>query len=531
MGNAARLLGFAFANADLLFEIDPQGTVVFASGAVSELLPGASAELVGHGIARLFHPADSVKFVTQAMSLGKGGRAGPLRVKLAAGGEAMISMCHLPQNGNNISCTLTRPGKHEAFGGVTHDTATGLTGKDSFLKSASAMAEGDHALTLVDVPDLPDACAQLASDQADQLMQRIGEVVRAAGTAGAGRVGETTFGAVTPQGKTSKLAASIAATLKDSGLDNPRVTGTLVSLAGGGLSDEQRLLAVRHVVSRFAQGKHDAKPGENLAAAFDNMVSETQIRAQTLTDTVLDGKFSLAYQPIIELADGSLAHCEALARFEDADETGETIAFAEALGISDAFDVAITAKVLAEVEAKPQARVALNISGGTLSSPSSFGLVAGLLAARRNLADRVLIEITETVQIDDLTRANQAIQGLRAMGYEVGLDDFGAGAASFQYLHAFDVDFVKFDNRLIRNLGQSRREDMLVTGLVKLCGELRIKTVAEGIENEDLLERVRAQGFTYGQGYHLGRPSQDLVASPAKAARNIRRKGTKESWG
>ncbi len=530
MPTPARLLGFAFANADLLFEIDRDGKVVFATGAASEFLPDKDAELVGRGAARLFQPSEGVKFTTFARALGTGGRAGPLRLKLATGGEAVISMCHLPQNGKNISCTLARPGQRQDFGGAANDTKTGLAGKDSFLAAASAMADGSHAMTLVDVPGLPDACARLPAGQADQLMKRIGEVVQAAGPKGAGRVGETTFGAVSEVGKTSKLGTAITAVLKEGGLHNSRVAETLVTLAGGGFSEEQRLLALRHVVSRFAEGKHDAKPGEDLASVFDNMVNETQERARALTDIVLDGKFSLAYQPIMDLASGALAHCEALARFEGTDETGETVAFAESLGISDAFDVAVTAKVLDEAAAHPDAHVALNVSGSTLSSPTTFGLIAGLLAARRNLASRVLIEITETVQIDDLATANQAVQALRSMGYKVGLDDFGTGAASFQYLHAFDVDFVKFDGALIRNLGNSPREDMLVAGLVKLCGELKIQTIAEGIENKEQLERARAVGFGFGQGYQLGRPSEELQA-PSPTARNAKRKGRQESWG
>lgn len=530
MPTPARLLGFAFANADLLFEIDRDGKVVFATGATSEFLPDKNTELVGHGAARLFQPSEGVKFTTYARALGDGGRAGPLQLKLATGGDAIISMCHLPQNGKNVSCTLTRPGQRQDFGGTASDAKTGLTGKDSFLAAASAMADGSHAMTLVDVPGLPDACARLPAGQADQLMKRIGEVVRAAGPEGAGRVGETTFGAVAEAGQSSKLGETITATLKEGGINTPRVTETLVTLAGGGLSEEQRLLAVRHVVSCFAEGKHDAKPGEDLAAVFDNMVSETQKRALALTDVVLDGNFSLAYQPVIELASGSLAHCEALSRFEEADATGETVAFAEALGISDAFDVAVTAKVLEEAAANHEARVALNLSGGTVTAPATFSLIAGLLAARRNLAARVLIEITETVQIDDLATANQALQALRSMGYKVGLDDFGAGAASFQYLHAFEVDFVKFDRGLIRNLGNSPREDMLVAGLVKLCGELKIDTVAEGIEDKAMFERVRLLGFKFGQGYHLGRPSADLL-TPAPATRNAKRKGARESWG
>lgn len=534
MANPARFLGFAFANADLLFEIDRDATVVFATGAVSEFVPGKDAQIVGRGVARLFEPSDGVKFVTYAKALGDGGRAGPLQLKLIGGKQVAVSLCHLPQNGANISCTLTRPGSRQGFGQGSPDPKTGLPRKDGFLAAASEIADGKSAMTLVDVPGLPDACAKLPADQADHLLQRIGELVQAAGPKAAGRLSDSTFGAVGDAGKPSNLASSIKAALKEGGLENSRVAETLVSLAARGLGPEQRLLALRHVVGRFAEGKHDAKAGEDLVSVFDTMVSDTQTKALALTDMVLQGNFSLAYQPVINLATNKQSHCEALARFEGPDSTGETVAFAEALGISDAFDVAVTAKLLDEVGRKPNIRVALNISGSTLSSPSTFGLISGFLATKRSLAPRVLIEITETAQINDVAMANQAVQALRALGYKVGLDDFGAGAASFQYLHAFEIDFVKFDAKLIRNLGKAPREDMLIAGLVKLCGELGIETIAEGIEDAEILKQVRAMGFEFGQGYHLGKPAAEateIAAATPSAARSARRKGEQVAWG
>jgi len=531
MVGAVNLLGFAFANADLLLEIDRAGTVVFATGAVSEFAPDKDVELIGRGAARLFEPSDGAKFMTYARALDKGGRAGPLRMKLANGQEAAVSLCNLPQNGGHISCTLAHPGQRQGFGTVSTDPQTRLATKDAFLAAASGMADGDNAMTLVDVPALPEACAALPEADANRLMQRIGEVVQAAGSKASGRVSDTTFGAVTEAGRQSKLASDIKAALKEGGLEHSKVAETLVALTGGELTAEQRLLAVRHVVGRFAQGKHDGKPGDDLAAVFDAMVGETQARALALTDTVLQGGFTLVYQSVHDLASGALSHCEALARFESADTTSETVAFAEALGISDAFDVAVAAKVLSEAEANTEAKISLNLSGNTLASPQTFALVAGLLACKRALAKRVQIELTETAEIADLSSANQAIQAVRSMGFKVGLDDFGAGAASFHYLHTFEVDFVKFDGTLIGKLGASPRDDMLLSGIVKLCKELDMTTVAEGIETAELLKRTRAIGFDLGQGHHLGKPAHEPLAPPKPAAQSAHRKGEQVTWG
>ena len=528
MAQLARFLGFAFANADMLFEIDKDTNITFATGAMSEFVEGDGTKLPGKRAACLFDPQDGIKFITFAKSLRDGGRAGPIRLKLAGGRFANVSLCRLPLNPGTISCTLANPDGKGGLAGGAPDAKTGLPGRDGFLDAAAEFLDGDHALTLVDVPGLPDACAKLSESAADRLLKRIGQIVLEAGSGAAGRFSATTFGAIDRAGKPSRLAEDIAHALEEGGVKGVEVEKSLVNLSCGRLSNAQRLLALRHVVGRFAEGGPDAHKDQDLVAVFDAMIVETQKKAIELTDTILAGNFTLQFQPVVSLSSMTTEYNEALARFTGADDTGKTVAFAEQLGISDAFDVAVANKVLQETAANREVQISLNLSGLSLCSPSTFGVIAGLLAARRVLAGRVRIELTESSQISDLATANAAVQALRALGYQVGLDDFGAGASSFQYLHAFDVDFVKFDGSLVRNLGRSKREDTLVEGLVKLCGELGVATVAEGIEDAAIFERVRGFGFDYGQGYHLGKPA--VKALPTPATRLGKRQGAKLTW-
>src|SRR5262249_14400475 len=124
--------------------------------------------------------------------------------------------------------------------------------------------------------------------------------------------------------------------------------------------------------------------------------------------------------------------------------------------------------------------------------------------------------------------AGKAVSALRAMGFRVGLDDFGAGAASLNYLHAFPVDFVKFDGSLVKKIGLSQREDTLLKGLIKLCNELGVHTVAEYIEDDKVRQTAQEMGFDYGQGYHFGKPESFLLPPQPK---NAKRKGENVSWG
>ena len=258
------------------------------------------------------------------------------------------------------------------------------------------------------------------------------------------------------------------------------------------------------------------------------MMEETQQRLAAMTRTVGDGAFEIAYQPIADLVTGKVSHYEALARFANPEGTGETVKFIEDLGIANSFDLAVANKVLTVIEQVPDAQIAFNVSGETIASPASFGMLAAMLAKRRRFAPRTLIEITETAQIADLESAGKAIQVLRNMGYRVGLDDFGAGAASVNYLQAFQVDFVKFDGAMIQKIGTSKRDDALLAGLAKLCGEMGTTSIAEWIETKAMAEAARAMGFRHGQGKWLGAPLEEIPSNPQA---NAKRQGVKESWG
>ena len=110
MSMPARLLGFAFANADFLFEVDSEGTILFTAGAARDLVQESEESLVGRPAGRLFRPSEGVKFVTIAKALKTGDRAGPFKLTLASGQDANLALFRLPDNKSRISCTLSRTG-------------------------------------------------------------------------------------------------------------------------------------------------------------------------------------------------------------------------------------------------------------------------------------------------------------------------------------------------------------------------------------------------------------------------------------
>src|SRR5258706_5532700 len=512
----ARLLAFAFAGADLLFEVDRAGTVLFATGAIKGF--SDSSELTGKPAADLFRENERARFTIIARGLSAGERVGPLTMTLASGDKATLSMCYLPQN-NRISCALAKRGNRAAISGI--DAETGLADRGTFLSAAGEKVGGEGAMALVNVANLNEVCASLSPEAAASLMAAIGTNLKTMEGGVAARVSATGFGVVAENSDTAgELADLIQNPARARGIDNFEMEQVLLSLKGRNLTPEQNILALRHVIERFAEGKHKSLPGADLAQIFETMMDETLERARLFCTTVAEGSFDLVFEPIVELKTGVVTHYEALTRFRSGHSPADTIRFAEDLELADSFDLALIMKAfnVLEEDDSAGASIAINISARSISDPASFSLLSALLLRRSALAKRVLIEVTETVELPDLVAADRAVQTLRRMGYRVGIDDFGSGAATLQYLHGLTVDVVKVDGGLIERLGKAPREDALVRSVLASCSELGVETIAEWIDSPEKLKRCSTFGFQFGQGRHFGAALTSLprAAKPAQ---------------
>src|SRR6202166_1807514 len=188
----ARLLAFAFAGADLLFEVDRAGTVLFATGAITGF--SGSSELTGKPASELFRENERARFTIIARGLSAGERVGPLTITLASGDKATLSMCYLPQN-NRISCALAKRGNRAAISGI--DAETGLVDRGAFLSAAGDKIGGASAMALVNVANLHEVCASLSPEDAANLMAAIGANLKTMEGGVAARVSATGFGVVT----------------------------------------------------------------------------------------------------------------------------------------------------------------------------------------------------------------------------------------------------------------------------------------------------------------------------------------------
>jgi EAL domain-containing protein (putative c-di-GMP-specific phosphodiesterase class I) len=224
-------------------------------------------------------------------------------------------------------------------------------------------------------------------------------------------------------------------------------------------------------------------------------------------------RICFAFQPIVDARTGEVALYEALMRvvMEDGSliPAGLFVQAIERLGLVRHIDYHTLDLAVRELEAHSKVRLALNISGLTVSDGGWLRRLISLLHDRRDLAERLMIEITETAAMQDFDESARFVRAVRELGCRVALDDFGAGYTSFRHLQALSIDLVKLDGSYVRNLGENRNSLLFVRTLLELANGVGLQTVAECIENEAEAELLKSEGVTFLQGYHFGRPTLD----------------------
>ncbi|NIY74575.1 EAL domain-containing protein [Thalassospira sp. HF15] len=291
--------------------------------------------------------------------------------------------------------------------------------------------------------------------------------------------------------------------------------------------------AVAYALNRMQRKAQNDVTAARLSASLPHLINETLKSVRAFREIVENGSFAVALQPIVHLGNREMHHFEALARFNIGDSplaVDQIIHFAEGTGLITEFDLAMCSKVLDHLRDNPDSipyPVAVNLSGHSLEQAGFMPALIELLDGYDIASRHVLFEVTETSRIRGLADVNNGLQMLRERGHEICLDDFGAGAANFEYLSALDVDIIKFDGGAMCTALANPKGRAFLKATALLCRDLGICTIAEMIHDQASYELVRDLGIDYGQGYHLGPPitigSEDdyhktNIGSPANSA-------------
>ncbi len=232
-----------------------------------------------------------------------------------------------------------------------------------------------------------------------------------------------------------------------------------------------------------------------------------------------EDRFVPWFQPIQDLRDNNIHHYEALARMRDADGgivlPGSFIDIAEDMGLVTDIDRVIIEKTLrVQVSLNKKGispSFSVNLSGKELGDEWLLEFLRSRITATGADPGRLIFEITETAAIRELDKAIKFIRELRSLGCSFSLDDFGVGFTSFKYLKEMEVDYIKIDGSFIRKLHENKTDRLFVKAITDVAKGMGIKTIAEFVENEEVMQILREYGVDYAQGYFVGKPAPDIA--------------------
>jgi diguanylate cyclase (GGDEF)-like protein len=249
-----------------------------------------------------------------------------------------------------------------------------------------------------------------------------------------------------------------------------------------------------------------------------NVEREAQRRVNIrVTDEIVtalnERRIAMAFEPVVEARSRDTAFYECLIRMEQDDGrvllAPDIVPVAERLGLIRLVDHRVLELVVAELAESPDVQLSLNISPETTMDPDWWASIEMLMRAHPDVARRLIVEITETVAIQDIDGLRGFVTRLKNFGSRIAIDDFGAGYTSFRNLRKLGVDIVKIDGAFVQNIARSADDRAFVQTLIDLARRLEIKTVAEWVQDDESATMLRDWGCDYIQGRLIGLASSD----------------------
>ncbi len=335
-----------------------------------------------------------------------------------------------------------------------------------------------------------------------------------------GRIAGDRFGAVLgrcDQKEALRVAERAVAEIRSLPIDTPagevRITATVgVVVFPTQASSGYDVIAKAEGALRQAKAR-----GRNCVGLYE--MSEEQRRSYRAAldigaevhQALKESRLSFAYQPIVGSRNHAVDFYECLLRLRREDGTlvtaGAFVPTIEQLGLMRALDRRVLDLAVEDLRKHPQVRLAINISGLTASDRSWLRALTAKLKGKRDLASRLVVEITETAALQDIEESARFVRAVRALGCRVALDDFGAGYTTFRHLKTLTVDIVKIDGSFVRNIAQEPQNLLFVRNLLGLSRSLNLVAVAECIETEEEARILQDEGAELLQGYYFGRPA------------------------
>jgi len=252
-----------------------------------------------------------------------------------------------------------------------------------------------------------------------------------------------------------------------------------------------------------------------------------QGKIEHIREAIRDKRFELHAQPIVDPeAPAGMVSYEVLIRLRDRDgaliRPPEFLSLAVQAQMTPAMDRGVIRRIFSWLAERPEAlartwKCSINLSGLTMSDGTIAGYIREQRAEFGIPPEKIVFEITESEAIRNPAAASRLVDDLKAEGFGIALDDFGTGLATFEYLKRFPLDYLKIDGSFIRNLVTSAIDEEIVLSTVRVAQRLNIRTIAEHVHNQDILDRLTELGVHHIQGELIGKaaPLEDLFAEPS----------------
>jgi diguanylate cyclase (GGDEF)-like protein len=252
-------------------------------------------------------------------------------------------------------------------------------------------------------------------------------------------------------------------------------------------------------------------------AAVERLEVEADLRRACERD-----EFIVHYQPIVDTRSGWIGGVEALVRWQHPTRgllpPASFIPLAEETGLIQEIGRKVLREACTQVRAwqlelntVPRLSVSVNLSPRQLTDPNLLSDVAASLESSGLPAESLTLEITESAMMHDTETAVARLKELKALGISLAVDDFGTGYSSLSYLQRFPIDILKIDRSFVAGIDGDAEQSALARAIVRLAQTLQLNAVAEGVETESQLVRLRELGCRYAQGFYLALP-QDATA-------------------
>jgi diguanylate cyclase (GGDEF)-like protein/PAS domain S-box-containing protein len=560
----ARFSSLVQNSSDVVMVVDADSTLHWISPSVERVLGYAPTELGDTKLTAVVHPEDKTSVLQFLMNGAREGDVHPLtefRMRHRKGFWLHVetlrtNLLHDPNvrglvlNTRDVSerKAFEEQLAHQAF----HDQVTGLANralfKDRVEHALERQIRDDRPVSvlIMDLDDFKTINDSLGHAAGDQMLAEVGDrlknSLRAADTAA--RLGGDEFAVLLEDGGEGLGAADVAARILAS-LDGPfhlegkEVFGRAsigIATAGQDLEGPggaEELLRNADVAMYMAK-----ESGKNRYQIFEPAMHDTALKRLELKadlQRALDNaEFILHYQPVIELETGEVSGVEALLRWQHphrgvvppldfiplAEETGLIVQ----IGNWVLQEATRQGKKLQErYPMTPPLHMAVNLSARQLQRPEIVSDVAEALMRSGLAAEDLVLEITESIMMQDIELSLQRLTELKELGVRLAVDDFGTGYSSLNYIQQFPVDILKVDKSFIDAFNTDPRKSALTATIIKLADDLDLRPVAEGIERADQLEQLLQLHCDFGQGYYFARPLpiegvDDLLATRASLA-------------